>query len=134
MEFDKSRVYTALNADELKVGSKVVLANNIAMLKQRVFANDVTTLREVYLEDTAYRFASMGTCYVFAYLVEPPEKKVLKWTDLKLLDVLKHKYDEDTAVVIRLNNVPAGTSLHVNIGGEWLTDIELEEWEKVDDE
>lgn len=28
MEFDKSRVYTALNADELKIGSKCVFADD----------------------------------------------------------------------------------------------------------
>lgn len=27
MEFDKSRVYTALNADELKVGSQVIVGD-----------------------------------------------------------------------------------------------------------
>ena len=32
MEFDKSRVYTALNADELKVGCKVIIADDIASL------------------------------------------------------------------------------------------------------
>ena len=29
MEFDKNRVYTALNADELKVGSTVIVANDL---------------------------------------------------------------------------------------------------------
>ena len=36
MEFDKSRVYTALNADELKVGSKVIVADSLQGLKDRV--------------------------------------------------------------------------------------------------
>lgn len=29
MEFDKSRVYTAVNADELKIGSKCIFADTI---------------------------------------------------------------------------------------------------------
>ena len=36
MEFDKSRVYTALNADELKIGSKVILGNTLSELKEAV--------------------------------------------------------------------------------------------------
>ena len=36
MEFDKSRVYTALNADELKIGSKVLVSNCISTLKDQV--------------------------------------------------------------------------------------------------
>ena len=29
MEFDKSRVYTALNADELQIGSKCIFADTV---------------------------------------------------------------------------------------------------------
>ncbi len=36
MEFDKSKVYTAVNADELKVGSKCYFADNLADLKELV--------------------------------------------------------------------------------------------------
>ena len=36
MKFDKSRVYTALNADELKVGSKVIVADSVRALKNAV--------------------------------------------------------------------------------------------------
>ena len=39
MEFDKNKVYTALNADELKVGSKVIVANYLESLKAQVEAN-----------------------------------------------------------------------------------------------
>lgn len=33
MEFDKSRVFTALNADEIKVGSKGYFADNLRSLR-----------------------------------------------------------------------------------------------------
>lgn len=36
MEFDKSKVYTALNADELKVGSKIIFADDLSSLQSRV--------------------------------------------------------------------------------------------------
>lgn len=34
MEFDESRVYTALNADKLEVGSKVITADTLKQLKE----------------------------------------------------------------------------------------------------
>lgn len=33
MKFDKNKVFTALNADELPIGSKVIVADNLASLK-----------------------------------------------------------------------------------------------------
>ena len=39
MEFDRSRVYTALNADEVKPGSKVFVADSLAALKLKVKEN-----------------------------------------------------------------------------------------------
>lgn len=36
MEFDESRVYTTLNADELKIGSTIIVADNLMELKHRV--------------------------------------------------------------------------------------------------
>lgn len=38
MDFDKSKVYTTLNADELKVGSKVIVAYTLGALK-RIISN-----------------------------------------------------------------------------------------------
>ena len=39
MDFDKSKVYTSLNADELKVGSKVYVSDNIAYLRECIEDN-----------------------------------------------------------------------------------------------
>lgn len=36
MKFDKSKLYTAVNADELKVGSKVFVADNLEELRTEV--------------------------------------------------------------------------------------------------
>ena len=78
MEFDKSRVYTALNADELPIGSKCFFANNLAELKTYVeheFAPNI--LIKVLAEDHKNRFAAdfyQGE-YPLVYLVEPAETK-----------------------------------------------------------
>lgn len=78
MEFDKNRVYTALNADELKVGSTVIVANDLRSLRARVEKFD--TSYEVHLSDilseaAIHRFeTSSGYVYVLAYLIEPPKE------------------------------------------------------------
>jgi len=40
MKFDKSRVYTAVNADELKIGSKCIFADTVKALRKKVQADD----------------------------------------------------------------------------------------------
>lgn len=57
MEFDKAKVYTALNADELKVGSRVIIGNTIEELKNRV-QNGTTplTLSEIRSDFYEKRF------------------------------------------------------------------------------
>ena len=82
MEFDKSRVYTALNADELKAGSKVVYSDRIADLKEYVANDDhlgdipthVGILTEVLGEEYLHRFKVKGCEWALAYLVEEPKK------------------------------------------------------------
>ena len=90
MDFDKSRVYTALNADELKIGSKILVAYDLATLKNLVeHISDVSdiftlqyTLIGVHDETYAERFKiEYGGTYALAYLLS--ESK-LKWTDLKV--------------------------------------------------
>ena len=78
MEFDKNRVYTALNADELKVGSTVIVANDLRSLRARVekFDNSYGVhLRKILSEAATHRFeTSSGYVYVLAYLIEPPKE------------------------------------------------------------
>lgn len=80
MDFDKSRVYTALNADELKPGSKVILSNNLDFLKSKVSTEcDVTELKRVFDESYERRFQTdfRGTkkAWLLAYLISEPEEK-----------------------------------------------------------
>lgn len=131
MEFDKSRVYTAANADELKEGSKVCVADNLSELKSRLYRGKTATLSKIQSEDCLYRFCVENCNFALAYLIEPPEEKVLKWTDLKVGDIIRTKDGSQTAMVIRINLDDKDS--HINIGF-WVRDTDLENyWEKKED-
>lgn len=83
MEFDKSRVYTALNADELKVGDKVYVADNLYDLKYDV-ENDcnLAVIQGIHSDDFNERFKirfvsgkNDEQTYCLAYLVERAKEK-----------------------------------------------------------
>ena len=79
MEFDVSKVYTAVNAEELPVGSKCYLSDRLRELKARVIAGeDVEILKAVLSDDNKYRFETVSSVYALAYLVELPKEKVVK--------------------------------------------------------
>ena len=76
-KFDKSRVYTALNADELKVGSKCFFANCLSDLMDAV-KNDESERIERFTQsldcDYVCRFRDdYGGNFALAYLIEPPK-------------------------------------------------------------
>ena len=78
MQFDKSRVYTAVNAEELKIGSKCVFADTIQELKERKY---IATLAGVADEGHECRFVSeygSDWKYALAYLIEPPAEPKYK--------------------------------------------------------
>ena len=131
MEFDKSKVYTALNADELKVGSKVIIADNLGRLKQYV-ENDycIVLLEDVRSEEYDSRFSNGEAYYNLAYLVSEPEEKKLKWTDLVIGDIITDGFN--TAMVTHINSI-SDEEEHIYAGAWWISDKELaNEWEKVD--
>jgi len=72
MEFDKSRCYSAINADELKQGDKVIVAMSLSTLREHIEDADnyTTTLKEVLCDDFTYRFVNENSSYPLAYLVE----------------------------------------------------------------
>ncbi|MGP1595245.1 MAG: hypothetical protein ACTTH8_08385 [Treponema sp.] len=84
MEFDKSRVYTAVNADELMVGSKCIFADSLATLKYCVETENprIRILEEIEKENYTDRFIWNDThnCYHMnlAYLIEPPAEPKYK--------------------------------------------------------
>lgn len=77
MKFDKSKIYTAVNADEVKVGSKGYFADNLTDLKALVADESADRFNEILHinpSDNNYRFSfSAGNNYALFYLVEEPE-------------------------------------------------------------
>lgn len=131
MEFDKSKVYTAVNADELKIGCRVFVADNLGKLKQLVSDNTETEiLSKIQDESRAHRFVVVQgeyiLSYALAYLVSEPAK--LKWTDLKLGDVITR--DKLKFMVTGIDS--EDNECHIFAGDVWLDDEELAEWEKVE--
>lgn len=84
MKFDESRVYTAFNADKLKVGSIVIVADDLASLKRHVSAynsdGNFIKIEKIMPEQYQSRFAIHGeftdVCWSLAYLVAEPDDKL----------------------------------------------------------
>ena len=134
MEFDKSKVYTSVNADELKEGSKVICAFSIAQLKERVEEGEqITEVRQILSEDVEQRikvyYKESYMSYPLAYLISEPEEKKLKWTDLKLGDIIRY---ENCSYIITGVDINKNSQCHVQFNGNWYSDKGLEEWEKVE--
>lgn len=95
MEFDKSRVFTALNADELEIGSKVIVANTLRVLRDGV-GYEIPAERLTAIQSTSYlkRFVVGKHTYAFAYLVEEPKVKAepaqLKLTRDEMQDIVSY--------------------------------------------
>lgn len=99
MTFEKSKVHTMLDADDVAVGSYGYFANNLETLKNAVSFDEkgnFLKLKEVLLANNTYRFVAEnknGDCgdYALFYFVEKPEeKKILPYEsafDCGLLDV-----------------------------------------------
>ena len=76
MEFDISRVYTPVNADELKVGSICAFADSMAALRQSVKKQIFGELKRVVDDKYDCRFMTdykgSPLSSVLAYLIEEP--------------------------------------------------------------
>ena len=77
MKFDKTRLYTACNADEVKVGSRGFFADSISELKRKISeGEEPLTLVKICGEEAATRFSvSPVSSYILFYLVEEPKEK-----------------------------------------------------------
>lgn len=82
MEFDKSRLYSATNADELKEGSKVIPADNLIQLERRIKKGNCT----IYILERIHSSGFLTHCFIcrnsrnnrvsvfnLVYLVSPPD-------------------------------------------------------------
>ena len=108
MEFDKSKVYTALNADELKIGSKCIFADTICNLREQVqrknYEDCIFLLRCIRGDDSAYRFGDGERLFSFVYLIEPPaEPKYKPFENLKQLIVATEKHGETVKSLVGQN-------------------------------
>lgn len=134
MEFDINRVYTAVNADEVKAGSKVICANTIKDLKRKVAENEITEIKGIKDDCYENRFSAwfdddlLG--YALAYLISEPEEKKLKCTDLKIGDVIRSKKLPFIKHLITGIDEGAGK---VFFCSSWKKGDELAEWEKVEE-
>ncbi len=107
MEFDKSRVYTAVNADELKVGSKVICADTVKVLRKKVQADDYAQYVQPFIRlyDNGYDVQFLADCYTYnyAYLIEPPSKP--KYKPFESVDKAMEAIKAHGRYVIKTNNM-----------------------------
>lgn len=75
------------------------------------------------------RFVTNRGDFVLCYLISEPEEKKLKWTDLKIGDIIQH--GEMSCMITDVVNNDT-TSYHVRFNGNWHTDYQLEDWKKVE--
>jgi len=98
MEFDKSKVYTAVNADEVKVGSKGYFADNLRCLQKVVQIEDVVVfgeIEEICSTEKSCRFKGVGeSSYNLFYLVEEAKEKTIRpYKDMdEMIKDFKMKY------------------------------------------
>lgn len=80
MEFNKTKVFTALNASEVKVGSKGYGSDTIEDLKNKVITGGkLLELAEIRGEDSILRFIdTLHQSYALFYFVEEPKEKIYK--------------------------------------------------------
>ena len=76
MEFNKNRIYTAVNADELKIGSTVYVSDNMYYLKKCVEESlESSILTSILSEKEPKRFCiSNNEKWQLVYLIEPKYK------------------------------------------------------------
>ena len=135
MIYDKTRVYTAINADELEPGDKVFVANNIEDLKNLVEHGDFDNLYEInrIMSESNYerfevKYNESFKYFPLAYLVKDYDG--LHWTDLELGDVIKK--GEAVFMVIGIDPTDT-TGRHICAPyGLSLSDDELRNWTKCD--
>lgn len=79
MEFDKTKVFTAVNADELKIGANGFFANNIHELKEKVRRNEMChtsrlkRIKSSHFEERFEKDSDLESSYCLFYLVDSEE-------------------------------------------------------------
>jgi hypothetical protein len=131
MDFDVSKVYTAIDADDLHVGDVVILADTMADLRMLVEEAEAdsckTRLTEIRDESHVYRFRTESDGYMLAYLIDSTPG--LSWTELAIGDIIKTKYGFITRMVTGINTT--NSKVRIEAGSVVISDEDLaENWVK----
>ena len=136
MEFDKSRVYTALNADELPIGSKCVFADTVKALREEVETGDTVDVVRKFtglygcVEDYGdIQFSDGFYTYNYAYLIEPPaEPKYKPFESIeKAMEAIKahggwvkDKTTDDLKLITSIGKISDSVA-SIGVGGSYYT-------------
>jgi hypothetical protein len=133
MMFDERRVFTALNADKVEIGAKVIVSDNIADLKCTVeMGGNPTVIKEINPSSFKDRFVTILGTYSLCYVVESLGD--MKWSDLKIGDLIRLNNCTEMVVGIDTNPEPDeedGLLYHICSGSGWISDEDLRDWELV---
>lgn len=121
MEFDKTKVFTVFNCDEVKVGSKGYFSDYKDFLIKHIQSEDKDFYSTVLNIETnnEYAFRSCSGGYRYFYLVEEPKEKAKRpCTREELVEMLKKQgiqmlktRDEDIDTVISMSEYYGVTSV-----------------------
>ena len=107
MEFDKSRVYTAVNADELPIGSKCIFADTLGALSAKVQSEEykdfITILKRIYNDGFYNRFDTGDDLFYFAYFIESSSKPMYK--QFESVEKAMEAIEQHGHYVIKTNNM-----------------------------
>lgn len=98
MNFDKTKVYTALDADQVKTYSKGYFADNLMDLKNLVLNGEKPRVLSWVSDEThTYRFTDGTTdkAYFLFYLVEEPKTARPYKSSAEMLQDFKKRYSFD---------------------------------------
>lgn len=134
MTFDERRIFTAVNADKVEVGAKVIVADNLDDLKYsvKIMNSNTIVIKKINPSSFKNRFVTNVGTYSLCYVVEPIDE--LKWTDLKIGDIIC--CDAITEMVIGIDSEPKpdeedGLLYHICVGSGWTSDEELKDYKKL---
>ena len=99
MEFDKNRIYTAVNADNIIVGSRGYFADNLKALEEAVQQEDSVMYGEIEeikskVVSCRFKIKDESNYGLFYYVEEPQEKKFRPYKDTdEMIEDFKRRYN-----------------------------------------
>ena len=133
MEFYKSRVYTAVNADELPIGSKCIFADTVKALRKKVQADEYAQYVQPFirLHDNGGDVQFLADCYTYAYayLIEParePKYKPFESVEKAMEAIKAHggwvkdKTTDDLKLITSIGKISDSVG-SIGVGGSYYT-------------